>query len=94
MQILHYNNDFEIEKMCLRNWCALGKHLGSDHTSKKNNGNIRVHYVCFCLKAYSVMQTFDFIYWRKHIKRTGATTVIMDSNVFLVFSLLRGLPYT
>ena len=23
MQILHYNNDFEIDKMCLRNWCAL-----------------------------------------------------------------------
>ena len=22
MQILHYNNDFEIDKMCLRNWCA------------------------------------------------------------------------
>ena len=24
-QILHYNNDFEIDNMCLRNWCALGK---------------------------------------------------------------------
>ena len=39
MQILHYNNDFEIDKMCLRNWCALGKQLHLCIPSEKQFGN-------------------------------------------------------
>ena len=39
MQILHYNNDFEIVKMCLSNWCALGKQLDLGIPSEKQFGN-------------------------------------------------------
>ena len=60
MQILHYNNDFEIEKMCLRNWCALGKHLGSDLTSKKQ----RKHSSPLCLFLFkSILRHANFRFY-------------------------------
>ena len=42
-QILHYNNDFEIHKMCLRNWCTLGKQLNLLHSFRKSNLEIETH---------------------------------------------------
>ena len=35
MQILHYNNDFEIDKMCLRNWCARETTVTPMHSFRK-----------------------------------------------------------
>ena len=53
-KLLHYNNDFDIDKMCLRNWSALRNQLHLLHAFRKSNFEIETQSETFLSTAISL----------------------------------------
>ena len=79
MQILHYNNDFEIYKMCLRNWCARETTVTPMHSFPQSIWKLKHIHKPF----FSIVTHFppSFHNWQVQRLRSETDYVICELNI-------------